>query len=106
MFDEIKTSFLQEVNNITQMDEISPELVISFDKTGIHYVPATSWTMEKEGAKRVEIIGKTINVKLLQSWQEPWLEIFCLYTGSIPRKNQSLLAFLSISTGLVHHMQP
>ena len=88
------------------MDEIPPELVINFDQTGIRYVPATLWTMEKEGAKRVEIIGKDDKRQVLQSWQEPHGWRFSAYTGSIPRKNQSLLAFLSISTGLGHHIQP
>ena len=37
------------------MDDIPPALVTNLDQTGIHYVPARSWTMEKEGAKRVEI---------------------------------------------------
>ena len=39
------------------MDEIPPPLIINLDQTGIHYVPAGSWTMEKEGAKRVEIVA-------------------------------------------------
>ena len=36
------------------MMEIPPELV---DHTGIKIVPVSSWTMEKKGAKRVEIAG-------------------------------------------------
>ena len=27
------------------------------EKTGIQYIPVSSWTMEKEGAKQVEITG-------------------------------------------------
>ena len=38
------------------MDEVPPELVINWDQTGIHYVPVSSWTMEKEGSKRIEIV--------------------------------------------------
>lgn len=37
------------------MDDIPPELVITF---GINYVPVSSWRMEKEGAKRFEVVGK------------------------------------------------
>ena len=37
------------------MEEIPHDLGINWDQTGIHYVPVGSWTMEKEGAKRVEI---------------------------------------------------
>ena len=37
------------------MMEIPPELVINWDQMGIKIVPVSSWTMEKKGAKRVEI---------------------------------------------------
>ena len=40
------------------MDEIPLDLVINFDQTGINYIPVSSWTMEVEGAKRVEVAGK------------------------------------------------
>ena len=40
------------------MDEIPPALIINWDQTGINYVPVGSWTMEVEGTKRVEMIGK------------------------------------------------
>ena len=53
-FEEIKKDFLK---NIIIMDEIPVEL-INFDQTALNYVPATSWTMEKEGMKRVEVVAK------------------------------------------------
>ena len=31
--------------------------MINWDQTSIHYVPVSSYTMEKEGAKRVELMG-------------------------------------------------
>ena len=37
--------------------EIPSELVINWDQTGINYVPSDSYTMEKEGTKRVPIIA-------------------------------------------------
>ena len=40
------------------MDEIPLDLVINFDQTSINYIPVSSWTMEVEGAKRVEVAGK------------------------------------------------
>ena len=39
------------------MEEIPCELIINWDQTGINYVPVSSWTMAKEGSKRVEIAG-------------------------------------------------
>ena len=40
------------------MDEIPAELMANFDQTAINYVPVSSWIMEKEGSRHVEIIGK------------------------------------------------
>ena len=57
-FEKLKEEFLLEIKNIVTMDEIPPELILNFDQTGLNYVPVTSWTMEEEGAKRVEVIAK------------------------------------------------
>lgn len=57
-FKEIKEVFLLDVKNVITMDEIPVELIINFDQTALNYVPATSWTMEKEGTKRVEVVAK------------------------------------------------
>jgi len=40
------------------MDEIPLELVINFDQIGINYILVSSWAMEVEGAKCVEVAGK------------------------------------------------
>ena len=56
-FDELKTQFLLDIKVVVEMDEIPPALVINWDQTGIHYVPVASWTMDKEGSKRVEIVA-------------------------------------------------
>ena len=50
-FEEVKAQFLLDIKVSIEMDEIPPALVIHLDQTGIHYVPAGFWTMEKEGAK-------------------------------------------------------
>ena len=57
-FDELKELFLLEFNNTVEMDKVPRELVINWDQTGINYMPVSSWTMEQEGGKRVEMIGK------------------------------------------------
>ena len=46
------------IKNIASLDEIPPALIINWDQTGINYVPVSSWTMEVEGSKRVELVGK------------------------------------------------
>ena len=40
------------------MDEIPTQFVINFDQTSLNIVPVSDWTMEVEGAKRVEVAGK------------------------------------------------
>lgn len=57
-FEVLKAQYLFDIKVIIEMEEIPYELVINWDQTAIHYVPVGSWTMEKEGAQRVEIVGK------------------------------------------------
>lgn len=56
-FKELKEQYLLDIKASVEMDEVPDELIINWDQTGIHYVPVSSWTMEKEGSKRVEIAG-------------------------------------------------
>ena len=56
-FEALKTQYLFDIKATVEMMEIPPELVINWDQTGIKIVPVSSWTMEKTGAKRVEIAG-------------------------------------------------
>ena len=56
-FEEVKAQFLLDIKVIVEMEGIPFDLVINWDQTGIHYVPVGSWTMEKEGSKRVEIVA-------------------------------------------------
>jgi len=43
---------------VVEIEGIPAELIINFDQTGIKYVPISPWTLEKEGTKRVAIVGK------------------------------------------------
>ena len=61
-FESLKVQFLLDVKNVVEMDEIAPEPVINRDQTGIYYVPVASSTMEKEGSKRIEIVGIDIDL--------------------------------------------
>ena len=56
-FEVLKEQFLFDIKCIVDIHEIPPTLIINWDQTGIHYVPVGSWTMEKEGSKRIEIAG-------------------------------------------------
>ena len=56
-FNESKAQFIFDVKTIIAFEEISNSLVLNWDQKAVRYVPVSSWTMEKEGAKREEIIG-------------------------------------------------
>ena len=56
-FEELKDQCLLDVKAVVQIEEIPQELIINWDQTGIKYVPVDTWTMEKEGSKRVQVIG-------------------------------------------------
>ena len=44
-----------DITQIVQLEEILHALIINWDQTAIHYVPALSWTMEVQGSKRVDV---------------------------------------------------
>ena len=56
-FNELKAQFLEEVATTVYVKEITPELILNWDQTGINLIPSSSWTMEQKGAKRVELTG-------------------------------------------------
>ena len=56
-FNELRDAFFSEISSIVTMEEIPPELVLSWDQTGIYLVPVAEWTMDQLGSKLVEIHG-------------------------------------------------
>ena len=56
-FERVKKTFLDEVISTVSMEEIPPELILNWDQTGIKIVPSSPWTMDRRGARRVEMIG-------------------------------------------------
>ena len=71
-FESLKEQFLLYIKQVVDLEEIPPELIINWDQTAIHYVPVSSWSIEVEGSKRVEVVGKDNN------WQ-----ITACFAGSI-----------------------
>ena len=57
-FEKVKRQFFLEITNVATLAEIPFDLVINFDQIGINNIPVSSWTMEVQGAKRVEVAGK------------------------------------------------
>ena len=91
-FDEKEEEFLEETRATVEMKEIPPELILNWDQTGIKLVPSTGWTMEEQGARRVELVG------LNDKWQ-----ITAAFCGNI------LGAFLLIQAiyqGKTHRCHP
>ena len=60
-FQQLREQFLIDIKAVVEVEEIPTDLIINWDQTGINYVPTNTWTMEKEGTKRVEIIAADDN---------------------------------------------
>jgi len=56
-FTQEKDKYLKSIKSKVEMYKMPPELLINWDQTGINIVPVSRWTMDFEGAKRVEITG-------------------------------------------------
>ena len=54
---DLKTKFLRSVIDVVKMEEIPSQLILNWDQTGLHLVPASNWTMANKGSKRVEMKG-------------------------------------------------
>uniref|UniRef100_A0A914USD6 DDE-1 domain-containing protein n=1 Tax=Plectus sambesii TaxID=2011161 RepID=A0A914USD6_9BILA len=57
-FDELRQNFFTKISPLVKAHEIPDQLIINFDQTGISIIPMSSYTMEKEGARQVPVIGK------------------------------------------------
>lgn len=88
-FAELKQLFLEDVHTTVVMEDIPPELIINWDQTGIKLVPSSNWTMEKRGAKRVEIVGvndkRQITAVFCGSLMGDFLPIQLIYQGKTNR---------------------
>jgi hypothetical protein len=88
-FQNLKRSFLNELRVTVTMENIPPSLILNWDQTGIKMVPSSLWTMEKRGAKRVEVIGATdkrqITAVFCCSLVGDFLPIQLIYGGKTKR---------------------
>ena len=88
-FAELKAGFLKELQAVVEMEEIPPAMILNWDQTGIHLVPSSLWTMEKQGSKRVEIVGsndkRMITAVLCGSLIGDFLPIQLIYKGKTSR---------------------
>ena len=85
----LNKKFLKDAKSIIAMDEIPTDLIMKWDQTGINYIPVSSWTMESEGSKKVEIVAKDhkiqITVVLAGSLKGDFLPVQIIYEGKTSR---------------------
>ena len=55
--DSIKKTFLSEVVETVDMNDIPGESIFNWEQTGVNLVPGALWTMDKRGKKRIDIAG-------------------------------------------------
>ena len=56
-FARLKARFLADVVTTVTIEDIPAELILNWDQTGIKIVPSSTWTMDTQGLKRVEVAG-------------------------------------------------
>ena len=59
-------AFLNNVVAVVMMDHIPPELILKWDQTGILLVPASTWTMDREGSRQLEIVGASDKRQIME----------------------------------------
>ena len=85
-FEKLKHSFLANVVATVTMESIPESLVLNWDQTGINIVPSSAWTMDQQGAKRVEVIGVgQITAVFCCSLSGEFLPLQVIYTGKTTR---------------------
>lgn len=88
-FAELKKSFLQSVVETVTMEEISPQLVLNWNQTGINIIPSSSWTMKERGSKRIELVGikdkRQITAVFCCTIQGDFLPVQLIYKGTTRR---------------------
>ena len=74
------------MKSVVTVEEIPDELILHWDQTGIHLVPTSSWTLERQGSKRVEITYKRqITAVFCGSLRGDFLPIQGIYKGKTLR---------------------
>lgn len=79
----------RSVHTIVVMEKIPAELILNWDQTGINFVPCCTWTMERQGTKRVEVIRisdkRQVTAVLCGSLSGDFLPVQLIYKGKISR---------------------
>lgn len=90
-FAQLKEGFLNDVEATVEMEEIPPELILNWDQTGIKIVPSSTWTMDRQGSKRVEAVAvndkRLITAVFCGSLVGDFLPIQVIYQGKTARSH-------------------
>lgn len=88
-FARLKQQFLTDVVTTVEMEEIPAELILNWDQTRIKIVPSSTWTMDAEGSKRVEVVGvndkRLITAVFCGSLAGDFLPVQVIYQGKTNR---------------------
>ena len=88
-FTDLKEAFFADVVATVTMEEIPPELILNRDQTGIKIVPSATWTMTRQGEKRVEMIGvndkRQITAVFCGTMLGDFLPVQLIYKGKTSR---------------------
>ena len=88
-FAQKKEAFLNSVSSMVNAHNIPPELVLNWDQGGTNLMPSSSYTLEKQGATRVEIAAvndkKQIAATFAVSLSGAFLPFQLLYQGKTER---------------------
>lgn len=88
-FAKVKEAFLNEVVTTVEMEEIPAELILNWDQTAVKIVPTCTWTMDRQGSKRVEVAGANdkhaITAFFCGSLLGDFLPLHVIYKGKTTR---------------------
>ena len=77
------------------MNDIPEDLIFYWDQTGIHLVPVSEWTMEKQGTKNVVVTG--VDDKQQITFVMAATMTGCFYTHKFCMKGQLIYVILQSS---------
>ena len=85
----VRKTFLSEVVQTVEMNDIPGELIFNWDQTGVNLVPGALWTMDKRGKKRIDISGfkdkRQITAVMCGSFMGEMLPPQLIYGGTTTR---------------------
>lgn len=86
---QLKETFLNDVVTTVEMEEIPAELSMNWDQTGIKIVPSSTWTMDRQGSKQVEVAEvndkQLITAVFCGSLVGDFLPVQLIYQDKTPR---------------------